>query len=496
MSNSLLGFTSDTSLSQVQWGAPKKNETTARIFVTGRSHPLKEKDLGALPIAWQSKQEYQSALVQKYATEQGPLWVVQIDPPVSPQHYGQFEMTPYTMARDTLGAVVRETSQFENLNIKYFGSSAEEFKGIVVGLEVSQYRFKNQWPKAIGKKQKIYFEAPSLKDCKLIFAEGKALGEAMNLARHLVNLPGNVLNPSSYAQFAKDVFKNLKVKTEVWDYSQLTKENMGLLAGVGQASPDKPCLIKISYRATASKSHYAFVGKGITFDTGGLDIKPASGMRDMKKDMGGSASVIGLAYWMAKTRPKINADFYLAVAENSVNENAFRPGDILQSRSGKTVEIHNTDAEGRLVLADALALAAEAKPQFIIDVATLTGAIKVAIGETTAGLFSNDDKLAATILKSAQQTGDNCWRIPLDPTQKHKLRTDVADLVNAHEGFGGAVTAALFLEAFVNNIPWAHFDIYSWTGSASGAFSEKGGTGQVVQCLAHVCEGLSSVFEK
>lgn len=249
---------------------------------------------------------------------------------------------------------------------------------------------------------------------------------------------------------------------------------MGLHVAVGQASQEKPCLIHLSYKGSSSKDHVAFVGKGITFDSGGLDLKPSSGMRDMKKDMGGSASVIALAYWMMKNKIKLNAEFYLAIAENSVNENAFRPGDIIQSRSGKTVEIHKTDAEGRLVLADSLALAVEKKPQWVINVATLTGAIKVALGETTAGLFSNDDKLSQKILKSAQKTGDNCWRMPLDPSQKNKLKTDAADLVNAHEGFGGAVTAALFLEAFVGNVPWAHFDIYSWTGP-TGAFSERGG---------------------
>jgi len=490
MSNSMLGFTSESPLSQVQWGAPKGPAPIARVYVTGKSQALKDKDLGALPFSWQSQKEYQTPLIQKYTTEQGPLFVAQIDPPANRHHNRQFELSAYGMARDTVGALIRETAAFETVHIKYLGKDAEEFKGLVVGLEISYYRFKNLWPAPNAKpKQKLFIEAPALRDFKKVFADAKALGEAVNLSRHLVNLPPNALNPTTYAALARELFKDGKIKAEVWDYARLKKENMGLHAAVGQASVDKPCLIRLSYKGGPGKNHYAFVGKGITFDTGGLDIKPAAGMRDMKKDMGGSASVLGLAYWMMKTRPKLNAEFYLAVAENSVNGDAFRPGDILKSRLGKTVEIHNTDAEGRLVLADALTVAAEGKPQFIVDISTLTGAIKVAMGETTAGMFSNDDRLSNQILKAAQRAGDNCWRMPLDPTQKHKLKTDVADLVNAHEGFGGAVTAALFLENFVAGVPWAHFDIYSWS-LGGGAFSEKGGSGQVVQCMAKLCEEL------
>jgi len=490
MSNSLLGFTSETPLSSCHWGPPKNNEVRAQILVVGKSHSLKDKDLGPLPVAWQSQKEFQTSLIQKYATELGPLWVVKIDPPSNNEHQKQFEMTAYTMARDTIGAVWRETQMFSDLHVKYLGKNADEFKGAMVGLEMSQYRFRNCWPTPVKNPQKIFIEAPAVNNAKNILAEAKSLGEAVNLSRHLVNLPGNVLNPTSYAKLATELFKGSKVKVEVWDFQKLLKENMSLHAAVGRASIDKPCMVKLSYRNGVKKSHYAFVGKGITFDTGGLDIKPASGMRDMKKDMGGSASVLALCYWMMKSKFKFNADFYLAIAENSVDENAFRPGDILRSRAGKTVEIHNTDAEGRLVLADSLALAVESKPEAIIDVATLTGAVKVAMGETTPGMFSNRDTLANKLLKAGQQSGDNCWRLPLDPTQKNKLKTDVADLVNAHEGFGGAVTAALFLEAFVANVPWAHFDIYSWVGSPSGAYSEKGGSGQLVQSLATFCNSL------
>lgn len=487
MSNSLLGFTGESLLNHVQWKSSKSENVCARLIVTGKTYKLKDKDFGPVPLSWQLQKDGGPLLIQRLSSDNGPLWIVQIDVPANSQHNRQFEMSPYTMARDTVGAVFREMQNFDTIRVSYMGKDADEFRGMVVGIEMSQYRFRNTWPKSVGsKKPSIYFETPHLKNAKTVFTEAKRLGEAVNLSRHLVNLPPNVLNPSTYADFCKELFKNTKVKVEVWNFDRLQKENMNLHAAVGQASVDKPCMVKLSYRGASAKGHRAFVGKGITFDSGGLDIKPASGMRDMKKDMGGSASVVALCYWAVHSRSKFNVEFYLALAENSVGANAFRPGDVLTSRCGKTVEIHNTDAEGRLVLADALTLAIESKPEWVIDVSTLTGAIKVAMGETTAGMFSNNDRLSEQILKCARLRGDNCWRSPLDPTQKNKLKSDVADLVNAHEGFGGAVTAALFLEAFVGTTPWAHFDIYSWVGSAGAAYSEKGGNGQTVQLLSQL----------
>lgn len=491
MSNSLLGFHSQSVLSTCHWGEAPQKSLLAQVFFFGAKEKVQLKEI-EIPLSWQKPQSDKFPLIQKVAGEKGPVWIVKLEVPRNSEHQGQFQVSAFAAARDVMGSVYRELSVFENIHISYIGKDFEEFSGLVCGIEMAQYRFKNYWPQKKLEKKNFSMTAKSLKDAKKIFQKAKTLGEAVNLSRHLVNLPPNALNPKTYAQMIKDLFKDSRCKVDIWDEEKLKKENHHLHVAVGQASETPSCLVKISLRGGKNKKQYGFVGKGITFDSGGLDIKPASGMREMKKDMGGSASVVALAYYLCHVPKKLNVDFYLALAENSISDDAFRPGDIYSTRSGKTVEIHNTDAEGRLVLCDTLVLAQESKPEWVMDLATLTGAIKVALGENTPGLFCNNDKLAKQILASAQVMGDNCWRMPLEPSQRTKLKSDVADLVNAHEGFGGAVTAALFLEAFVSQTPWAHFDIYSWVGSPSGALSEKGGNGQLVQCLAHLCESLSS----
>jgi leucyl aminopeptidase len=490
MSNSLLGFHPQSILSDCQWGETQTSAPLAQVYFFGAKESVNARLISEIPLDWQKPKDKKNSLIAKFSGNRGPSWIVNIELPKAEGHHGQFQLTPFAAARDTMGAVYRDAIAFDNLEIHYIGKDAQEFYGLVCGIEMAQYRFRNYWPKKMLDSKKLFMNAKGIKDAKKVFARAKILGEGVNLSRHLVNLPPNELNPTSYAELVKDLFKTTKAKVEVWTHDKLKKEGHHLHVAVGQASAYPAALVKISYRGNSQKKHYSFVGKGITFDSGGLDIKPAGGMRDMKKDMGGSASVLGLAYYLANSKSKINADFYLALAENSISQNAFRPGDIYSTRSGKTVEIHNTDAEGRLVLCDTLALACESKPEWVLDIATLTGAIKVALGDATPGLFCNSDKLSQRILKSAQSSGDNCWRMPLDPSQRSKLKSEVADLANAHEGFGGAVTAALFLEAFVGETPWAHFDIYSWTGSSSGALSERGGNGQLVQCLAQLCDGI------
>lgn len=204
----------------------------------------------------------------------------------------------------------------------------------------------------------------------------------------------------------------------------------------------------------------------------------------MKKDMGGSAAVLGAALWASETGAKCNLDALLALAENSISGKSFRPSDVIRARNGMTVEIHNTDAEGRLVLADALDVAVSAKPKYVIDVATLTGAIKVALGPGLAGLFGNSRPLVNALHKSGQQAGDLNWPMPLVQKYKGMLNSNFADMINATDGFGGAVTAALFLEKFVGEVPWAHLDIYAWKDAPDGAWCEAGGSGQAVACLA------------
>ena len=357
--------------------------------------------------------------------------------------------------------------------------------GICVGLDMAQYQFKNCWPADKTSKMKIHFKS-QLKNQKTIIQKACHLSEAVNLARFLVDCPANLLQPKDYTQLLKNQFDSLKnCKLQIWNRERLKKEKMGLHLAVGQGSKDGSYMVHLNYNNGGSQKPLAFVGKGITFDSGGLNLKSSSGIRLMKKDMGGSACLAGLASFVIKSQLSVNCDFYFAIAENSLGAESFRPGDILMSRSHQSVEIDNTDAEGRLVLADALTLAGEKKPSLIIDVATLTGAIKYGLGLSTAGLFSNNDSLAKDLLESSQIMGETCWRMPLIPQEAPRLKSEVADMVNCTDGFGGAVTAALFLEKFVGQTPWAHFDIYSWTNRTTGPFATSGGTGQMVQTLSH-----------
>jgi leucyl aminopeptidase len=308
------------------------------------------------------------------------------------------------------------------------------------------------------------------------------------MARHLTNLPPEILHPVSYANFAKSVFlKSKKVVVEIWDEKKLKAKGLGLLLAVGAGSPHQPRLVHMRYRPKAKTETplYAFIGKGVTFDTGGLDIKGADSMRWMKKDMAGSASVLGLVLWAEQVGYEKAFDCYLALAENAISGDSFAPGDIIQSRSGKTVEVHNTDAEGRLVMADALEVAKETKPlRGLIDVSTLTGAIKVALGPDIPGLFSNHSELKQKLVQSGTNVGEPVWAMPLVQSYRGKLKSTFADMINAADGFGGAVTAALFLQSFAEPLPWAHFDIYGWRESMGGPYSEMGANGQAVQLLA------------
>jgi leucyl aminopeptidase len=246
-----------------------------------------------------------------------------------------------------------------------------------------------------------------------------------------------------------------------------------------------------------SHPRVALVGKGVCFDTGGLGIKPDAGMKLMKKDMGGSASIVGIAHWLSESGSDVACDLYLALAENAVDAHSFRPGDVLTARNGLTVEIHNTDAEGRLVMADVMDVATnkqiDSAPVALIDLSTLTGAMRVAVGTEIAGMFANNDGLADLALSSGQKAGDPAWRIPLWDNYKAQLKSSFADLANASDsGFGGAITAALFLQKFLKHqIPWLHFDLYCWSDRANGAIGDSGGNGQGVQMMVRLLERIS-----
>lgn len=460
--------------------------TNIKLVFVGREQNLPTAMIDSAPSHLRPKLKSKST-VENWAINGGSQWVLQTQIVEAKSHYGFFAPSAFAIARDLVGTCIRQilTEDIKSLQIDYLGASEEELKGIVVGLEMGRYVFKKIWPASKLPLVPLKIKS-SLKNADQVIKEGCALGESVNLARFLVDLPGNALTPKSYAELLKVHFSALKgTKINVWNHQKLAKENMGLHCAVGEGSVDKSYMVHIEYRGLKNAPVYALVGKGITFDTGGLDIKPSSGMRLMKKDMGGSASVAGIANFVVREKLACNCDFYFAIAENAVSAESFRPGDIVTARNGQTVEIHNTDAEGRLVLADVMALAAETKPSLMIDIATLTGAIKFGLGATVPGLFSNDDNLAETLLRSGQAMGDGYWRMPLIPEESARLKSDVADLINCTDGFGGAVTAALFLEKFTGGIPWAHLDIYGWADRAKGPFAYGGGNGQVVQALCN-----------
>ena len=319
-------------------------------------------------------------------------------------------------------------------------------------------------------------DAPA--DFEAAVARGEVVGKAINLARDLVNLPPAEKRPTAYAARAQAEAEAVGLKVQVWDRSRIEAERFGGLLGVAAGSDEPPAFVVLEHRGGGDGPTLALVGKGVTFDSGGLSLKPSASMEDMKSDMTGSAVVLAAMAAIAALKLPANVVGYMAITENMINGRAMRLGDVLTMRNGKTVEILNTDAEGRLILADALAYAAEHEPSGIVDLATLTGACIVALGTRVAGLFSNDDGLAAQVQAASKATGERTWRLPLDDDYLDLIKTPVADLKNVGGKWGGAITAAKFLEQFVDRKPWVHLDIAgpSWADSES-ATRDAGGTG-------------------
>ena len=289
----------------------------------------------------------------------------------------------------------------------------------------------------------------------------------MVLARDLVNEPANVLYPGEFARRASGLTK-LGIAVEVLDVAAMKKLGMGALLGVGQGSAHELKVVIMRWNGgKRGADPVAFIGKGVCFDSGGISIKPAAGMEDMKGDMAGAACVVGLMRALAVRKAKVNAVGAIGLVENMVDGKAQRPGDIVKTMSGQTIEIINTDAEGRLVLADVLHYVNKRfKPKFMINLATLTGAIIVALGQEYAGMFSNDDKLAERLTKSGDATGERVWRMPLGPEYDKMIDSKFADMKNTGGRWAGSITAAQLLQRFVNKTPWAHLDI---AGTAMGS---------------------------
>ncbi len=338
----------------------------------------------------------------------------------------------------------------------------------MMGVKLRAYNF--DLYKTGKKKDKDEEEKPSLVKVTICVADpdaarGASLGrdaiaDGVRFARSLVNEPPNVLFPVEFANRAKTLEK-LGVEVEILDVAEMKKLGMNTLLGVGQGSAnDSRCVVMRWNGGKAGEKPVAFVGKGVTFDTGGISIKPAGGMEDMKGDMGGAACVVGLMQALATRKAKVNAIGAIGIVENMPGGKAQRPGDIVTTMSGQTIEIINTDAEGRLVLADVLWYVQDKyKPAFMVDLATLTGAILVSLGQEYAGLFSNNDELSERLTKAGLATGEKVWRMPMGPAYEKMIESKFADMKTVGGRHAGSITAAHILQRFVNDTPWAHLDI-------------------------------------
>ena len=389
------------------------------------------------------------------------LLIVGVEPgkdgPLDPFALGGFVM-------GKLGAAAKADVAFMAPTGEWDAGAAADF---ALGATLRAYafdRYKSKKPDADEKEptaRSITIQMAAHERAKSAYVSRAAIGEGVVLARDLVNEPPNVLGPLEFAAKAQ-ALKKLGVVVETLDVKAMERLKMGALLAVGQGSRRPSRMVVMRWNGAKGKrgAPIAFVGKGVCFDTGGISIKPAGSMEDMKGDMGGAACVTGLMHALAKRKAKVNAVGLIGLVENMPDGAAYRPGDILTSASGQTIEVINTDAEGRLVLADVLWYAVEKiKPAAMVDLATLTGAIVVALGADHAGLFSNDDKLAERLTAAGKATGEAVWRMPLGASYDKQIDSRFADMKNTGGRNGGAITAAQFLKRFVKEVPWAHLDV-------------------------------------
>ncbi len=324
-------------------------------------------------------------------------------------------------------------------------------------------------------------------------SKGKVLAEATNLARDMVNEPANYMTPNHMAEMAMKLAGSHGLEVSVLEQEQMAESGMGALLGVAQGSRQPPKFIVLHYKGSNStKTDIALVGKGVTFDSGGISIKSSEGLAEMKGDMAGGAAVMAAISAIAQLKPKINVTAIIPATENLPSGNALKPGDILTAMNGKTIEIITTDAEGRLILADALAYAKKFDAKFIVDVATLTGACRVALGDVCSGAFSNNQQLANKVIAAGNEAGELIWQMPMYDEYKEQNKSDVADIKNVGGRYGGAITAAKFLAEFINDTPWVHLDIAGTSLSEKErGYLIKGATGVPVRTLVNLVLSLA-----
>ena len=402
--------------------------------------------------------------------------------------------------RQSMGAAARELGNFEHVVVDIAAlSTKEQVLAAIEGFQLGNYEYLTYKPKATKRVLAKLTVITSAKPSAASLAEIDVLSSAVHRTRDMVNAPANDLYPQVMVLAAKKLAKGLPVKIKVWEEKDLIAAGLGGIHAVGKGSIRPPRLVKIEYKPTGAKTSVAFVGKGITFDTGGLSLKPAESMVGMKYDMTGAAACLQALIAIAELKLPIKATAWLCLAENMPSGGATRPNDVIKIRNGKTVEVLNTDAEGRLVLADGLSMASEESPDYIVDVATLTGAATIALGNRYAGLMG-DDKAIKKVQTAAATTGELVWHMPLPDELRPLLNSDIADIANVKIGnrAGGMLIGGLFLREFVGTEgkptpAWAHLDIAGPANNDAAAYGHtpKGATGVTVRTLVQLARDLA-----
>lgn len=412
---------------------------------------------------------------------------------------GDTRILDYEKVRRTAGAALRSLAGVTSVGIAVTSPDGPRIEAVAEGALLGNYAFHAFRGASAASQpapvQKIVITGdPKDKNQSAALARAEVIATAVNYARDLVNTPPSALPPEEIAQQAIESARKLPVRVEVWDEEALARDEFGGILAVGQGSANPPRLIRLEYAPKGAKRSIALIGKGVTFDSGGLSLKPPKAMETMKCDMSGAAAVIAAVRAIAQLKLKVKVIGWIPTVENMPGGHAQRPGDVITIYGGRTVEVLNTDAEGRLILADALVAASEEEPNLIIDAATLTGAQTIALGDRTSGIMANDDDLRAAIYDTATRAGETMWHMPIPEESRGTLDSSIADIKNIGDGKGGMLSAAAFLREFVpQGQPWAHLDIAGPAFNDGGPFgyTPKGGTGAAVRTFIQAAEDVS-----